>query len=254
MSDKLPISVALVTLDAERCLDRVLSALPPCDQILLLDCGSTDSTRAIADRHGADWHEHPFDGFGPQKQRAVALGRNDWVLSLDADEVLDADAAAALTGIPFGDVDPHTCWRIRRRTFVGQREIRHGVWVPDRVVRLFHRRHHDFDDAVVHESVRPDGPVEDLAGSVLHFSYEHMADIFRPRYHQLKAQKYRALGRRAGGLALAFRASWAFTDSYLLRRGFLDGPAGVVVAVSAAASEVVGLAMATEADPPERAD
>ena len=236
----------LVTLDAERHLDRVLAALPPCDQILVMDCGSTDGTRAIASRHGVDWCEHAFDGFGAQKQRAVAAARNDWVFSIDADEILDSEAAAALARIQFAAVDPRTCWRISRRTFVGQREIRHGAWVPDRVVRLFHRRHHGFDAAPVHEAVQPSGPVEDLAGSVLHFSYQHMADIFRPRYHQLKAQKYRDQGRRAGGLTLAFRASWAFTDSYLLRRGFLDGPAGVVVAVSMAASEVVGLAMASE--------
>jgi len=244
--DALPISVVLVTLDADQHLDRALSALPPCDQILVLDSGSSDNTRTTAERHGAEWHEHPFDGFGPQKRRAVALARNDWILSIDADEVLDDEAAAALAGLPLDEVDPHTCWRIRRRTFVGQREIRHGAWTPDRVVRLFHRQHHDFDDAPVHESVQPSGPVEDLAGSALHYSYDHMADIFRPRYHQLKAQKYRAQGRRAGGLALAIRASWAFTDSYLFKRGFLDGPAGVVVAVSMAASEVVGLAMASE--------
>jgi len=244
--DTLPISVALVTLDAEQHLDRALSALPPCDQILVLDCGSSDGTRDVAVIHGAEWYEHPFDGFGPQKRRAVGLARNDWVLSLDADEVLDDEAAASLAEIDFDRVDPRTCWRITRRTFVGRREIRHGAWVPDRVVRLFHRAHHDFDDAPVHEAVHPGAPFEDLAGSVLHYSYDQMADLFRPRYHELKALKYRAQGRRAGGFALAVRAAWAFTDSYVLKRGFLDGPAGVAVAVSMAASEVVGLAMASE--------
>lgn len=250
------LSAVLVTLDAGQYLDRVLQALRFCDEIAVLDCGSRDDTRAIAEQHGAAWHEHPFDGFGPQKGRAVAAARNDWVLSIDADEVLDEELATAIAALPLHEADPRACWRVRRRTFVGSREIRHGSWNPDRVVRLFNRRHNDFDDLPIHESVSPCGPVQDLPGSLLHYSYEHLADLFRPRYHLLKADRYRGTGRRASGIQLAVRAAWAFGRSFVLKRGFLDGPAGVVVALSMAASESVGLAMASDesaaAPEPER--
>lgn len=241
-----PVSAVLITFQAERCLDRVLDALRVCDEILVLDSGSDDRTRDIAAAHRVVWHEHPFDGFGPQKRRAIALAGHDWVLSIDADEVLDPEAQDALRELEWPALDPADCWRLRRRPFIGAREIRHGHWVPDRVVRLFNRRVHGFSAAPVHESVTPTGPVHDLAGSLLHFSYPDLAALFRADYHRAKAARYRAQGRSAGQGQLVVRAAAVFLRSYLLRRGFLDGPTGVVVALAAAVSAVTGLAMASD--------
>ncbi len=247
MSARLPVSAVLITLDAERHLDAVLDAVAACDDIVLLDSGSADRTREIAAAHGARWHEHPFDGFGAQKNRAVALARHDRILSLDADEVLDETARAAFEGIHWAAADPRVCWRIRRRNFIGEREIRHGHWGRDRVVRLFDRRKHRFTDEPVHESVLPTGPVHDLPGSLRHYSYPDAAALFRPDYHRRKAGRYRDRGRRAAAPALVARAGWAFVSSYVLRRGFLDGRLGVVVALASAVNAVVGLAMASGA-------
>ena len=249
MTAAVPVSAVLITLDAERVLERVLRPLAVCAEIVVVDSGSRDRTRAIALAHGALWHEHAFEGYGPQKRFAVDLARHDWVLSIDADEVLDERAASAIAGVDWNNQNPRACWRVRRRPFIGSREIRHGHWVPDRVVRLFHRRHHHFSDEPVHESVLPSGPVYDLPGSILHYCYRDLADVFRPDYHRLKASQYRRRGRRAGSPILAIRAAAAFLRSYLLRAGFLDGPAGVVVAVAAAASAVTGLAMASDVAP-----
>jgi hypothetical protein len=176
----------------------------------------------------------------------VALAENDWVLSVDADEVLDDRAARAIQTLDWSRQDAAACWQIRRRPFVGSREIRHGHWVPDLVVRLFNRSRHSFSSDLVHESVRPSGPVHTLAGSLLHFSYQDLADVYRADYHRLKAELYRRRDRQASGAQLALRAVAAFLSSYLLRRGFLDGPAGVVVALAGAASAVTGLAMASD--------
>jgi hypothetical protein len=168
------------------------------------------------------------------------------VLSVDADEVLDPEAQDALRELPWSALDPADCWRVRRRPFIGAREIRHGHWLPDRVVRLFNRRVHGFDPVEVHESVTPTGQVHDLAGSLLHFSYPDLAALFRADYHRLKAARYRAAGRSAGQAQLLARAAAVFLRSYILRRGFLDGPAGVVVALAGAVSAVTGLAMASD--------
>lgn len=244
---KIPVSAVLITRDAELWLDEVLDALDRFDEVLILDSGSEDRTEEIAGLHRVVWREHDFDGYGPQKQRAVRMARYDWVLSVDADEVLDPDTVGAISDIDWGSMDKRTCCTIRRRPFVGSREIRHGHWVPDPVVRLFNRQHHTFSSAHVHESVEATGPVLALPGSMAHHSYQDLAGLFRADYHRLKAIEYRRSGRRLPGvLSLTARAGWAFFYSLVVKRGFLDGPAGVVIALSSAVNAVLGLALAGE--------
>ena len=246
MSGTTPLSAVLITLNAEEYLNRVLGALRCCGEIVVLDSGSTDRTREIALEHGAIWYVRPFDGYGPQKRHAVVRAGYDWILAVDADEVLDDEAGEAVTAIDWNRQDPSLCWRLRRRPFVGQREIRFGHWNPDWVVRLFHRGHHDFSSTPIHESVTPTGSVRTLPGSLNHYSYRDLGEIVRMDYHRLKADRYRFPGRRAGGPVLAGRAMWAFFYSYFVCRGFLDGPAGVVVALAGAVNSVMGLALAGE--------
>ncbi len=246
MSAKVPVSTVVITCDAERHLAPVLAAVALCDDLVVLDSGSTDRTRAIAEAHGARWFEHPFDGFGPQKRRATALARHDWVLSLDADEVPDEAAIAGLADLDWDRLDGRTCGRLKRRNFIGSSEIRYGHWGRDRVVKLFDRRFHQVSPDPVHAAVAPTGPVLDLPGSLLHYSYPDAAALFAPDYHRGKAVSYRNRGRRAAGPVLLLRAAWAFGSSYLLRRGFLDGRLGLVVALAAAVNATVGLAMASQ--------
>jgi glycosyltransferase involved in cell wall biosynthesis len=224
----------------------VLGSLHCCDEIVVLDSGSTDSTREIASEHRASWFERPFDGYGSQKRHAVVRARFDWILAVDADEVLDEEAGAAVTEIDWERQNPSLCWRLRRRPFVGRREILYGHWNPAWVVRLFHRGHHDFSSAPIHESVTPTAAVRTLPGSLVHYGYRDLGEIIRMDYHRLKADRYRDQGRRANGPTLAARATWAFFYSYVVRRGVLDGPAGVVVALAGAVNAVMGLALASE--------
>ncbi len=249
VADSPPISAVLITRDAELHLDRVLRPLSVCSEIVVLDSGSHDGTRDIAERHEVVWHEHAFDGYGPQKRRAVALARNEWVLSVDGDEVLDRSGVEALRAVDWDSEDPRTCWKIQRRPFIGGREIRHGDWAPDHVVRVFNRQYHDFSEALIHESVRPTGKVRRLDGSLLHFTSADLAGIFRADYYRLKAEMYRRNGRQAGAGLLAARAAGVFLRGYLLRLGFLDGAAGLVVALAGAVNSSVGLALASEEPP-----
>jgi glycosyltransferase involved in cell wall biosynthesis len=243
---KIPISAVLITKNAEEHLARVLAALAWCDEIVVLDSGSTDRTCELARAAGARVEHQDFLGFGPQKRRAVALARHDWVLSIDADEVLDEVAASAISALPFATLDPRRAFAIRRRTYVGTHEICHGVWNPDWVLRLFNRSAANFNDNKVHEAVVAAGPVERLAGSMHHYSFRDLGDLFKPGYARLKADRFLAEGRRAGTCKLAARFAWGFTRSFVLKQGFRDGPAGVVVAASAGLDSVLGLALAEE--------
>jgi glycosyltransferase involved in cell wall biosynthesis len=95
LSGPAKLSAVLITNNAEEHLDLVLAALQCCGEIVVLDSGSTDRTREIALQYGASWYERPFDGYGPQKRHAVVRARYDWILAVDADEVLDDEAASA---------------------------------------------------------------------------------------------------------------------------------------------------------------
>ncbi len=245
MTSHIPVSAVLITKNAEARLDETLESLSVCDEIVILDSGSTDRTREIAERHRARWHEHRFDGYGPQKCRAVELASHDWILSVDADEVLDRGAVMAIAGIDWPSEDLLTCWRIRRHTFIGDREIRHGHWASERPVRLFNRLVTGVRPVLVHESVRATTQVRNLPGALLHYSYADLSEVIRLDFHRLKAIRYRQAGRRAGGGLLALRAAWAGFHSYILRAGCLEGGAGVVIALSAAVNATMGLAMAS---------
>ncbi len=249
MHSRIPVSAVLITKNAEAHLERVLAPLEVCSEIVILDSGSTDRTREIARAHDARWREQPFCGYGPQKRRAVELARHDWILSIDADEVLDRDAVDALAAMDWSSNDLMSCWRIRRRTFIGDREIRHGHWVSERPVRVFNRLVTGFTKDPVHEKVRATTGLRDLPGSLLHYSYADLSEVIRLDFHRLKVLRYRREGRRAGGGLLAVRAMWAGFYSYVLRRGFLEGGAGVVIALAAAVNASMGLAMASEAEP-----
>jgi glycosyltransferase involved in cell wall biosynthesis len=241
-----PISAVLITKDAERYLGQVLAALQWCDEILIVDSGSVDNTAGIAESCGARFEYQDWLGYGRQKRHAVALASNDWVLSVDADEVVDDKLAAAIRDVDLTSTNPSTVFAVRRRTYIGTTAIDHGVWNPDWVLRFFNRTRSNFSDAPVHEAVDAAGPVKKLGGILHHYSYRDYAEVFRVDYHRLKAQRYRQRGRSASGVTLAFRACWAFINSYVFRLGILDGRAGTVVAVSAALNAVLGLALASD--------
>jgi glycosyltransferase involved in cell wall biosynthesis len=227
-----PISAVVITKNAERHLAAVLAAVDFCAERLVLDSGSTDGTIAIAQTAGARVEHQEFLGYGLQKRRAVALAHHDWILAIDADEVLDDEAQQAVRAAVLDD--PTTCYALRRRTFVGRREVRHGPWSDDRVLRLFNRRTASFKPLPVHEEVEASRPPILLSGSILHYSYANTADVIARslRYAPLKAEVMRSKGQRAGAWMLPLRGTAAFVRSYCLKGGWRDGAAGFVIAMS----------------------
>jgi glycosyltransferase involved in cell wall biosynthesis len=227
-----PISAVVITQDADRHLAAVLASADGCAERFVLDSGSTDDTVAIARGVGARIEHQPFLGYGPQKCRAVELAAHDWILSLDADEVLDDEARAAIGRLDLSD--PFACFELRRRTFIGTREVRHGPWRDDRVLRVFNRRTAAFKPLPVHEEVIAARRPTLLPGAILHYSYDSCTDVLARslRYAPLKAGIMRRKGQRPRTFTLPGRALAAFTHSYVVRGGWRDGAAGFVVALS----------------------
>jgi len=243
-----PISAVVITKNAAARLAEVLAAVDCCAERLVLDSGSTDDTLAIARATGARVAEQPFLGYGPQKRRAVELAAHDWILSVDADEVLDDEAREAVRAADLAD--PTACYAFRRRTFVGGREVRHGAWRDDRVLRLFNRRTAGFKPLPVHEEVAAGRPPTLLPGSLLHYSYASCADVLARsiRYAPLKASIMRGKGQQASLASLPVRGGTAFLKNYLLRGGWRDGAAGFVVALSRVIDSTLPRAMLLEGE------
>jgi len=252
------VSAVVITMNAEARLAAVLASVAFCAERLVVDSGSTDATVAVARAAGARVEHQPFLGFGPQKRRAVELATHDWILSLDADETLDDEAARAVHDLDF--TDPRACWEIRRRTFVGHREISHGPWGDDWVLRLFNRRTASFKPLRVHETVVPTRRPERLPGAILHHGFTSTADVLARslRYAPLKAEIMRELGDRPTLVGLPLRGAAAFVKAYLARGGWRDGAAGFVIALARMVDSTLPRAMlllderepASPAEPP----
>lgn len=247
--DRLPVSAVVVTRNAARHLAAVLAAADMCAERFVLDSGSTDGTQIIARTAGARIEQQPFLGFGPQKCRGVELAAHDWILSLDADEVLDDEARAAIRELDLSD--PGACWSLRRRTFIGTREVRHGPWGNDYVLRLFNRTTAGFKPLPVHEEVASAQRPRLLPGSLLHYSYRDRADVIARavEYAPLKAGMLRRAGRRGSAWTLPLRAAAAFFHAYLVRGGFRDGADGFVVALARVVDSTLPRALARDDDP-----
>jgi hypothetical protein len=233
--DRLPISAVVITRDAAKGIAATLSSVSFCAERFVLDSGSTDATVEIAQAADARVEQQPFLGYGPQKRRAVELAAHDWILSLDADEVLDDAAAHAIARLDLGGHgDLGGCWSLRRRTFIGRREVRHGPWGGEQVLRLFNRTTAGFTPQAVHEEVRASRPPQLLPGSILHYSFENAAAVLLRsiRYSRLKAGVMRGKGQRTSAWTMPWRGATAFAKAYLLQGGWRDGPDGFVIALS----------------------
>ena len=228
------LSAILITRNEEANLEDCLASLDGlATQIVVVDTQSTDRTLAIAQRYGALISSPPdWPGFGPQKNRALDLASEDWVLSLDADERLTPELRAEIMGVL--DKPQTDCYAIPRLSWYCGRFMRHSGWTPDYVDRLFKRGSARFSSDLVHERLIPKGPVLRLKNQMLHYSFMNLAQVQEKmeRYSTASAQQAFARGKTASPLKAIVHGAWSFFRTYILRAGFLDGPQGFSLACS----------------------
>ena len=202
------VSAVLITLNEEPRLAAALESVRFCDEVLVLDAGSTDRTREIAAAAGARVETRPWDDFTSQRNHAAAIARHDWVLAVDADERVTPALRAEIDALRASGF-AHAGYRIPRVAFYL------GRWTG----------------GLVHESVRVEGTVGRLRHDLEHYTYDDISDHLATidRYTTLWARQAHGEGKRAGVLDGCVASSWAFIRNYVLRRGFLLGEAGLTV-------------------------
>jgi len=229
------ISATIIACNEELNIARAIESLRCCDEIVVVDSGSTDRTVEIAQKLGARVIEMSWRGYASQKNFASEQATYDWVLSIDADESLSEALEAEIWQIKKSgpQYDAYTMPRLAQ--YLG-RWILHSGWYPDRKIRLFDRRKASWQGDYVHESVRVQGSVGHLESNLLHFTCNSLAEHLRTmdRYttlaaEQLVDQKVDIHWRR-----IVFDPLWTFFRTYFLKQGFRDGLEGLCIAYMAA--------------------
>jgi len=230
----MPLSVIIITRNESANILACLESVAFADEVIVLDGQSTDDTVHLARNSGAKvFIAQSWEGFGPQKNKALSYANHDWVLSIDADERVSADLAFEIQQVL--SQPKHTLYDIPRLTnFCGQ-WIHHCGWRPDCVARLFKKHTARFSDDVVHEKLIPTEkyPRGLLQHSLLHYSYPSAQSYWRKLqiYSQAWAAQKFAQGHTTTISRAVSSGIVAFIKSYIIRLGFLDGAMGLAVCI-----------------------
>lgn len=229
--ETLSLSVVIITLNEEANLARTLASVAWADEIVVLDSGSTDRTREVAESFHAKFFVQPWKGFAAQKNSALAKASGEWILSLDADEEVEPALAEEVRDVLSADPSVAGFWVPRKNFFLG-RWMKHGGFYPDRKLRLFRRGAGKFEDRMVHEDMRLDGAATLLKGNLLHNAYPTLESYIEHmnRYSSLGAEMAVAKRQRRFSLIdIVVRPKLTFLYNYVLRLGFLDGREGLLL-------------------------
>lgn len=235
LSTAVQISATIIALNEERNIARAIESLRCCEEILVVDSGSTDRTCEVARLHGARVIEAGWLGYAAQKNYAAGLASHDWILSIDADEALSEGLEAEIWRLKKSGPQADAYEFARLARYLG-RWILHSGWYPDYKVRLYHREKAEWVGEFVHESVRATGSVGRLEGNLLHFTCESLTEHVKTMnaYTTLAAREIAARRIRISWARLLLDPPFTFFRAYIVKRGFQDGLEGFIIAYMAA--------------------
>lgn len=235
------ISAVIITYNEDKNIEKTLEAVRWCDEIVIVDSGSTDNTMDICKRFGCKIFSHPFEGYGPQKIYAVSLALNDWILSIDADEVVSENLAKEI----------HSIFQNNSAAFVGfyipislvflGRQFRYGSEARKPSLRLFNRKFGNFTPYQVHEKVAVQGGTRLLKHKILHYSYSNIHQYFNKfnDYTTYGAKQLYAKNRKVSILYIVFHLPFTFLKYYILKGSVLNGVPGLEWSLFSSFSPVV---------------
>lgn len=229
-----PVSVVIITKNVATIIGRCIDAARLItDDIVIVDNGSTDATVDIALSNGCRLIEHDWHGYGANKNIGNTHARYDWILSLDADEVIDYKLVTALHKLHLDN--PNTVYDIPFRTYFGDKPIRYGSWGRDHHIRLFNRLKVKWDEPVVHEKLLlpQNAVIEKLDGYIHHYTTLNAGDYTEKNagYAKLSVQKYQSGNKRSTVLKRYGAPLFHLVKCYLIFGGFMDGREGWQIAM-----------------------
>ena len=201
-------------------------------EVIVFDSGSTDGTPTLCRDLGAKVVETDWPGDGPQKNRALDIATGDWVLCLDADERVGQELRTEIEAV-LRQGSPHTAFRMPRSSSFCGKFMKHSGWWPDYIIRLFKRGEGRFTEVFTHTHLEHRGTLGTFRGPVIHLAIPELAESLEKMnaYSTAGARTLAAKGKTASVSVAAIRGLWMFFRVYILKRGFLDGREGFLLAV-----------------------
>ncbi len=230
------LSVGIITFNEEKILGQTLESVKSiADEIVVVDSFSTDKTVEIAGGYDAKVFNEEWKGFGPQKNSVINKCTGEWILLIDADEVLSEELVDAIREILAGK-NEHDVYEINRCSVCFGKEIKHGGWSGQYATRLFKNGAVIVSDSLVHEEFITENKKGKLKEKIFHHTYITLEDYFKRfnRYTTLGALEYHRRGKKASWANIVFNPIYKFFRMYFLRLGFLDGIEGLLLAVVSA--------------------
>ncbi len=229
--EKVPISVVVITRNEEENIASCLESAKFADEIVVLDDNSSDKTLEIAKGFTDKVFSRKMEIEGAHRNYAYSLARNDWALSLDADERISDELKGELEELFKKGPLKDKAFTIPIKTYIGTRWIRYGGWYPAPKVRLFDKRYFKYEEAEVHPRAFIDGSCGHLTKDIMHYSYRDYHDFFASLNNQttLEARKWFKEARKISFLKMYRKFIDRFLKAYIVKQGFRDGLLGFVV-------------------------
>ncbi len=226
------LSVIIITKNEASHISRCLESVKWVDEIIVLDSGSEDDTVAICRQYTDKIYQTDWPGFGIQKQRALDKAAGDWILSIDADEIVTSELKLEIEAA--FQQEHYKGYEIPRLSSYCGRQMRHGGWWPDYVLRLFRRDCGRFTDSVVHESIIVQGAVGRVSSPLLHDAFVNLDEVLRKVncYSGLGAEMLYQRGVRSSLSKAILKGLWTFIRTYCIKAAFLDGRQGLMLSIS----------------------
>ena len=238
---KLPISACIITYNEEKHISECIKSLFFANEIIVLDSGSEDKTCEIAKSLGAKVHHHPFESHITQKNHALSFATNDWVISLDADERVTPKLRNEIIKL-FEEIkidengNDNLCngYSFPRKTYYIDKWINHGGWYPDKHLRLFRKSKAVWGGENPHDKIMLEGKSGELNSDLLHYSFDSLKahiNTINNFSAIMSRNQYKNKDTKFLLPKLIFKPLWKFIEIYFLKKGFLDGTHGLIIAL-----------------------
>jgi glycosyltransferase involved in cell wall biosynthesis len=241
----------MITFNEEENIQRALESVSWAEEILVVDSGSTDQTREIAKKQHARVIQNPWPGYGQQKNFAQNHASHDWILNIDADEVVPKELSEEICDV-LSQINQNQLkaagFFMPRKTFYLGRWIKHGGWYPNYLVRLANRQFAKWSEPSVHEELCANGQLRYLKHALHHYAFSSIEDqvLTNLRFSKLGSLDLQKAGQQASVPRIIFKPIGKFIETYFFKKGFLDGLPGFIICMNAAHSMFLKYAYLSE--------